>query len=135
MDPLLRYYERVNFDYTIQSYQQHCLNLLLEDVAKGYILRSYDILIPTVCSEISPVSNSLRIFSAKMLKAVSTFLYYFALIYRKFNPSCLAKILPYSVVTCLYDYKSILLPTNKTCIATFPFAFTSYSHSCKCSNV
>ena len=67
-------------DYTIQSYQQHCLNLLLEDVAKGSILRSYDILIPTVCSEISPVSNSLRMFSANMLKAVSTFLYYFALI-------------------------------------------------------
>ncbi len=80
MDPSLRCYEEITLDYTIQSYQQHCLNLLLEDGAKGSILRSYDIFIPTVCSEISPVSNSLRMFSANMLKAVSTFLYYFALI-------------------------------------------------------
>ena len=125
----------MNFDYTIQSYQQHRLNLLFEEGAKGSILRSYDILIPTVCYEISPVSNSFRMFSAKVLKAVSTFLYYFALIYRKFNPSFLAKALPSSVVTCLSDSKSILLPTNKTCIATLPFAFTSYSHSCRCSKV
>ncbi len=98
----------------------------------GSILSSYDILTPTVVYDISPLSIFFIILYARLLKADYTFLYYFVVIYTNFKFSFFANNYPYYVDTCLYDYKSVLLPTSNTYIAALPFAFTYYNHYCKC---
>ena len=124
-----------NFIPIQHNNQQHLRNLLSLVGAWGYIFSSSDILIPTVCSEIYPFSISFKIFSLSKLKAPYTFLYSFALISMKFNPYFLAKLLPSSTETWRSIYRSVLFPISNTCIDAFPFAFTSSSHSWRCSKV
>lgn len=115
--------------------QQHFLNLDSLLGMRGSILISSDTLIPTVCSDISPVYSSFKIFSANWLNANSTFLKSLALISRKLRFYFFANALPSSVLTCRSSSKSILFPTKRTCIDALPFNLTSSSHSCKCSKV
>ncbi len=53
----------------------------------------------------------------------------------KLRPSFLANKRPSSVETCLYSSRSVLLPTNSTCIEALPLALTSSSHYWRCSKV
>lgn len=79
----------------LYAYQQH-FYFLPALLPKGSIFISSDTLIPVDSSEISPFSILAKMLSARVLNAVSTFLYSVAVIYKNLSFSLSAKALPSS---------------------------------------